>query len=75
MTDADRLTPATPQDIAEVLAFALRFDGKKRKTDGAEMMSRIVAERLVRHLTRCGFAILKKPPISGTAAPNCGDEL
>ena len=75
MTDADRLTPALPQDIADVLAFALRFDGRKRKSDAAEMMARIVAERLVRHLTRCGFLILKKPPIGGTAAPRCGDDL
>jgi hypothetical protein len=50
MQDADSLTPATALDLADALAFALRFDGRKRKTDAAEMMSKIVAERLVRHL-------------------------
>ena len=44
MTDAfDRLTPAAPDDIADALAFALRFDGRKRKHDAAEMMARIIA--------------------------------
>ncbi len=27
----DRLTPATPDDLADALAFALRFDGRRRK--------------------------------------------
>lgn len=35
---------------ADALAFALRFDGRKRKHDAAEMMARIAAERLVRYL-------------------------
>jgi hypothetical protein len=44
MTDVpDRLTPAAPDDIADALAFALRFDGRRRKHDAAEMMARIVA--------------------------------
>jgi hypothetical protein len=48
MTDApDRLTPATPEDLADTLAFALRFEGRKRKHDAAEIMARIVAKRLV----------------------------
>jgi hypothetical protein len=71
MTDApESLKLATPDDIAETLAFALRFDGRKRKSDAAEMMSIIVAKRLVDHLARSGFVILKKPPIGGTAPPN-----
>ncbi|MGD0186971.1 MAG: hypothetical protein ABSC25_17195 [Roseiarcus sp.] len=56
----DRLTPATPDDLAEALAFALRFDGRKRKHDAAEMMARIVAKRLVEHLERSGFVIARK---------------
>ena len=56
MTDApDRLTPATPDDLADALAFALRFDGRRRKHDAAEMMAAIVARRLVEHLERVGI--------------------
>jgi hypothetical protein len=57
----DALKPASPQDIADALAFALRFDGRKRKHDAAEMMARIVAERLVRHLEAAGFVVMQKP--------------
>jgi hypothetical protein len=28
-------------------------------------MARIVAKRLVDHLERCGFAVMKRPPIEG----------
>jgi hypothetical protein len=69
MPDApDRLTPATPEDIADALAFALRFDGRKRKHDAGEIMARIVAERLVAHLERAGFIVMKRPPIGGASA-------
>jgi hypothetical protein len=51
MTDApDHLTPATPDDLADALAFAQRFDGRRRKHDAAEMMAAIVVKRLVEHL-------------------------
>jgi hypothetical protein len=69
MTDAtDRLTPATPDDLADALAFALRFDGRKRKRDSGEIMAAIVARRLVEHLDRAGFVVMKKPPAVGAAA-------
>jgi hypothetical protein len=69
MTDApDRLTPAAPDDLADALAFALRFDGTKRKHDSAEIMAQIVAKRLVEHLERSGFVVMKKPPIDGASA-------
>ena len=68
MTDApDRLTPAAPQELADALAFALRFDGRKRKHDGGEFMAAIVAKRLVGHLERSGFVVMKRPPIGGSA--------
>ena len=50
MTDAEHLTPAKPDDIAETIAFALRYSGRKRVNDAGEMMARIVAARLVEHL-------------------------
>jgi hypothetical protein len=64
----DRLTPANTQDLADGLAFALRFDGRKRKSDATEMMASIVAKRLVRHLDQSGFVVMKKPPTVGAAA-------
>ena len=54
MSDAD-LTPATAEDLADALAFALRYSGRKRVHDSGEMMAVIVAKRLVEHLERSGF--------------------
>ena len=54
------------RDLADALAFAAR-DGRKRKHDAAEIMARIVAKRLVEHLERSGFVVMKKPPIGGSA--------
>jgi len=69
MTDDHDLKPATPEDIADALAFALRFDGRKRKHDAGEFMAAIVAKRLVEHLQRAGFVVMKKPqPEFGAAA-------
>ena len=68
MTDApDRLTPAAPDDLADALAFSLRFDGRRRNRDAAEIMVRIVAKRLVEPLERSGFVVMKRPPIGGSA--------
>jgi len=64
----DALSPAAPQEIAETIAFALRYSGRKRVNDASEMMAAIVAKRLVEHLARSGFVVMKRPPISGAAA-------
>ena len=75
MTDApDRLTPAAPEDLADALAFALRFDGRKRVHNGDEIMAAIVAKRLVDHLERAGFVVMRKPPSAGAAALGRGFE-
>jgi len=60
MPDADRLTPASSEDLADALAFALRYSGRKRTHDAGEMMAAIVAKRLVEHLERSGFIVMKK---------------
>jgi hypothetical protein len=59
---------ASPEWPADALAFALRFDGRTRKHDAAEMMAAIVAKRLVEHLERAGFVVMKRPPIGGADA-------
>jgi len=71
---ADRLTPASPEDLADALAFALRYSGRKRVHDSAEMMSKIVAKRLVEHMENSGFVVMKKPPVLGAAALGRGFE-
>ena len=55
MTDAAQLTPAKPDDIAEAIACALQFDGRKRTHRADEIMVRIVASQLVEALERAGF--------------------
>ena len=53
---------ASSEDLADVLAFALRYEGRKRVNHADEMMARITADRLVRHLSAAGFIVMKAPP-------------
>jgi len=52
--DPKTLCRATAEDVADALAFALRFQGRKRVHNADELMSAIVAKRLVEHLERSG---------------------
>ena len=61
MTDDTTLHPATEEEIAEALAFGLRYDGRKRVHHADTAMARITAERLVRHLRASGFVLMKRP--------------
>ena len=74
MPDADRLTPASSDDLADALAFALRYSGRERTHDAGEMMAAIVAKRLVEHLERSGFVVMKRPPIGGGVALGRGGD-
>jgi hypothetical protein len=65
MSEPPPLRPATPDEIATTLAFALQFEGRKRVHQADDAMARIAAERLVRHLERSGFVVMKGPPASG----------
>ncbi len=67
MPDAD------PSDLTGEIAFALRYQGRKRVHNADEIMAEIVAKRLVDHLER-GFAIMKRPPEIGGAALGRGIE-
>jgi hypothetical protein len=62
---AEKLRPADPHDLANSIAFALKFEGRKRKHDADEYMAKIAAERVVRHLERAGFVVMKRPPLGG----------
>ncbi|MBV9251190.1 MAG: hypothetical protein JO227_18300 [Acetobacteraceae bacterium] len=54
--------PANRDELLNALAFALRFDGRKRVRHADEMMARITAERLVAHLESSGFLLMKGDP-------------
>jgi hypothetical protein len=74
MPDPDKLTPADPRDLAEAIAFALRYRGGKRVHQADEYLARIAAERIVEHLTRARFVVMKQPPDAGGAAIGRGFE-
>ena len=71
---SDKLAPADPQDLTSTLAFALRYQGRKRVHNADEIMAEIVAKRLVEHLERAGFVVMKRAPIGGGAALGRGFE-
>ncbi|MBS7791334.1 hypothetical protein KTR66_15125 [Roseococcus sp. SDR] len=64
MTAPD-LTLADSDDLAEAIAYALRFNdrgkplGSRTRDDPGA-----VARGVVLHLARCGFVVLKKPPMA-----------
>jgi hypothetical protein len=66
MTEPDpKLTVAEPDDLADTLSFALRHEGRKSQHDSDKLNADIVAKRLVRHLDRAGYVVMKKPPLGG----------
>jgi len=63
MSDDDKreLRPATAQEIEDSLSFALRYAGKKRVHSADDVMARVTAERLVRHLEQSGYVLMRRP--------------
>jgi hypothetical protein len=56
------LAAATPEEITEALSYALRYDERGRpRPSGGQLVASLAAERLMAHLTRAGFIILKRP--------------
>jgi hypothetical protein len=62
MTETSNLRPASADELSEALSFALRYEGRKRVHHADTLMARITADRLVRHLERSGFVLMKRPP-------------
>jgi hypothetical protein len=54
MPQSAELKPASPEVVANALAFALWRRGSKRTRDSPEIVVQIVAKRLVEHLERSG---------------------
>jgi hypothetical protein len=69
MPDAPQLHPATLDEVADALSFALRYHGRKRVSHADDMMARITADRLVQHLTASGFVLMKSGPATPPCAP------
>ncbi len=73
MTDVpERLLPTTPDELADSIAFGLRFRGRKRVPYADNSMARIAAEHLVKHLEQSGFVVMKKPPLAPHGIPGEG---
>jgi hypothetical protein len=68
MPDNEQLTPADPRDVEMALALALTSGRAMARSQAAETMSKIVAERLVAQLRSSGFVIIRRP-IDGGSAP------
>ena len=74
MPETPPLRPASAEEISDSLAFALRYEGRKRVHHADDMMARITADRLVRHLERSGFVVMKAPAAaSHSASPHLPD--
>lgn len=73
--DPAKLRPVDPDDLRQSLAYALRFNGRrKRFREGDDLMAEITADHIAKHLERCGYVIMREPPIGdfahiGQAAP------
>jgi len=57
------LFPADPEEVADALSFALRFDERGRpRPHGGEMVAVLAAQHLARHLERAGFVLMRRRP-------------
>ena len=71
MTDTHpALRPATEDELAQTLAHALQFDGRKQFRTSGEMMAKITAAHLAEALRRSGFVVMKAPPAPHHRAPD-----
>lgn len=47
---------------------SLRYQGRKRVHNADEIMPEIAAERIVEHLERARFVVMRKPALGGHSA-------
>ena len=62
MMPDDKLAPVAARDIADALATGLLSERRSRVHRADELLARIVAKRLVKHLERAGFVVMKRLP-------------
>ena len=68
MTD-EPLKPATREDLIQAFSHGLQFEGRKRIRHADEFMARIAAEKLVDHIQRCNYVVMKRPPVPDHSSP------
>ena len=59
--ETEHLTPATDDELAVSLAFALCHDGKRAFRHAEQFISKITAAHLIEHLKRSGYVVMKRP--------------
>jgi hypothetical protein len=64
--DAASLTPADPDELRKALAFALKFNGRKRNHQADGMAADITADHLAKQLEIGGYVVMKKPETPAT---------
>jgi hypothetical protein len=69
MPDPD-LVPADPNHLLADLSRALTRGSALARAQSADVLAKVVAERLVASLTAAGYVIMRKPPIGGSAPLN-----
>ena len=57
----DFATAITTDALDRRIMSALQFDGRRQFRTSSEMMAKITAEHLARHLERCGYAVMTRP--------------
>ena len=56
MSETPNYRFTSPQEVATTLAFALRYEGRKRVNHADEIMAQITADRLVHYLAESGLS-------------------
>ncbi len=63
------LRPATPDELEQTLAHALRFNGRRQFKLSGESMARITASHLAEALRLSGLVVTKQPPLAAHGDP------
>jgi hypothetical protein len=63
------LRPATPDEVAKALSFAL-CAGRRRVHHAESIRATRTAERLAAHLEEAGFVVMKRPEVPLPRAPD-----
>ena len=72
MSDDEKLTPATRNDVETCLSLGLTSGRALARSQAAEVTAKVVAERLVAHLEASGFVIMRKSVPAIGAGDNPG---
>jgi hypothetical protein len=66
---AAELMPADPRDVETCFSLGLKSGSRLARHQAAEVIAKVVAERLVAELERSGFVIMGKPIPVGDRKP------